>query len=241
MYYLKTLLEREGMVVMMTRNGIGKGAYRENFFDWLRARPELWSEKNSLSSLFCGHYNILDLYARVEKIRDFKPDISVIIHYNSHCPGEGLLSNHHPTAQNYNMVFIPGAFCSKELDSERSRYEFIRLLISDDLAQSQKLGKALLGAFCRFLKVPPVTEEDGARYLSRTCIEIEPGIFSRNLALTRLVHGPVAYCETLIQNNDEECLSLGRKDITIDGVCCSSRIKEVAEAYFEGIIDYLLH
>jgi len=71
-------------------------------------------------------------------------------------------------------------------------------------------------------------------------MKIEEGIYARNLALTRLVHCPLSYGETLIQNNIDECLNLARTDFVISGMRCSSRIKEVAEAYFEGIKSYLL-
>lgn len=41
--HLKGLLEKEGAIVMMTRNRIGQGVYGEDFFDWLRKSPSLWT------------------------------------------------------------------------------------------------------------------------------------------------------------------------------------------------------
>lgn len=239
-HYLKILLEKEGAIVMITRDQIGKGVYEEGFFDWLKHSSNLWSGQVSLSNLFKRYYNPLDLRARAQKINVFSPDLTIVLHYNSHHVEEEYSSNNCVSSKNYNLVFIPGAFCRNELVEEDSRYEFMRLLVTSDLEESTKLSKCILEAFDQKLKVPVIDASDGARYLEKVCLEVEKGVFARNLALTRLIHGPVCYGETLIQNNIDECLNLARKDFVINGVSCSSRIKEVAEAYFEGIQTYLL-
>lgn len=238
--YLKILLEKEGAIVMLTRDQVGKGAYREGFFDWLKKHPYLWSGEVALNKLFRRHYNRLDLRARCEKINAFGPDLSVMIHYNSHAGRDEVSSNHDVVSNNFNLVFVGGAFCSNELIDPESRYEFFRLLVSDDFSRSVKLSRSILDKFVSKLKVPVVSAADGSRYLESVCHEVEPGVYARNLALTRLVHGPICYGESLVQNNIDECLNLARKDFVINGLHCSSRIKEVAEAYFEGIKEYLL-
>ena len=43
--YLKILLEKEGAIVMLTRNSIGKSVYEEDFFDWLKKIPSFGREK----------------------------------------------------------------------------------------------------------------------------------------------------------------------------------------------------
>jgi N-acetylmuramoyl-L-alanine amidase len=237
--YLKILLEKEGAVVMITRDQIGKGVYAEDFFDWLKKHPQLWVGEVSLNKLFRKYYNPLDLRARAEKINRFSPDLTLVIHYNSHHVEEEYSSNNCVASKNYNLVFVPGAFCRNELAEQESRYEFLRLLVTEDLPKSQKLCSAVLKEFGSSLQVPVVSKADGARYLESVCLKVEEGVFARNLALTRLVHGPVCYGETLIQNNIDECVNLSRTDFIIDGRPCSSRIKQVSEAYFEGIKKYL--
>lgn len=236
--YLKTLLEKEGAHVMLTRDKIGEGVYPEPFFAWLGKKTELWKGEISLSRIFCKYYNPLDLRARAEKINAFAPDLTLMIHYNSEDPPAGAPSNNTLIASNYNMVFVPGGFCRGELTEYENRCEFIRLLATEDLEKSLHLSREILRSFGKHLKVPIVSESDGARYLNNVCLKLEEGIYARNLALTRLVHGPICYGETLIQNNIDECLHLSRKDFVIDGKPCSSRIKQVAEAYFEGIKNY---
>jgi len=237
--YLKVLLEKEGANVMITRDQIGKGVYPENFFEWLSKNPKLWSGEISLRKLFRKQYNPLDLRARAEKINAFAPDLTIVIHYNSHDVEESSSSNNSVAANNYNLVFVPGAFCRGELAEYENRFEFLRLLASDDLHQSLCLSRAILRQFSKHLEVPVVAKEDGLRYLDRVCLQLEEGVFARNLALTRLIHGPVCYGETLIQNNIDECRNLSRTDFVIDGKKCSSRVKQVAEAYFDGIIEFL--
>ncbi len=239
-HYLKILLEKEGAIVSLTRSKIGQGVYPEDFFDWMRSHPDLWAQETNLKVLF-KKYNLLDLRARAEKINIFAPDLTVVIHYNSHSPGQDLDSNSNVTAYNYNMVFVPGSFCRGELRDSSQRYELTRMLVSDHLDESLILSRALLDCFEKKLNIPAVQNGDGARYLDSVCMKIEEGIYARNLALTRLIHSPVAYGETLIQNNIDECLNLNRSDFVIGGMRCSTRVKEVAEAYFEGIKGYLLN
>lgn len=238
--YLKVLLEKEGAIVMITRDQIGKGVYEVGFFDWLKQNPSLWAGEVSLSKLFRKYYNPLDLRARAEKINEFGPDLSIVIHYNSHHVEAEYSSNNCVSPNNYNMVFIPGAFCRGELVTQENRFDFMRLIATEDLTGSAHLSKAILEAFGKHLQLPTVTKADGARYLETVCLKVDEGIYARNLALTRMIQGPLCYGETLIQNNIDECLNLSREDFIIDGRPCSSRVKSVAEAYFEGIKWYLL-
>ena len=238
--YLKLLLEKDGAIVMITRDQIGKGVYEKDFFEWLKATPSLWSGEVSLNKLFRSYFNPLDLRARAKKINAFNPDLSIVIHYNSHHVKEEKSSNSSLAPENYNLVFIPGAFCRGELSEKDNRFDFLRLLLTDDLVSSALLSKAVLKEFSRHLDVPVVSQSDGASYLENVCLKVDEGVYARNLALTRMIHSPVCYGETLIQNNIDECINLNRKDFVIDGIQCSSRIKQVAEAYYDGIRTYLL-
>jgi len=238
--YLKLLLEKEGAIVMITRDQIGKGVYEDGFFDWLKKTPELWTGEVALNKLFRRYYNPLDLRARAAKINAFSPEISVAIHFNSHAGRDDVSSNHSVVSNNFNLAFIGGSFCQNELRDPASRYEMVRMLVTEDLPRSLLLSQAVVGQLVAHLNVPMISAEDGARYLERVCKKVKPGVYSRNLALTRQIHGPVIYGESLVQNNVDECLNLARKDFVIDGIRCSSRVKEVAEAYFDGIKEFLL-
>jgi hypothetical protein len=174
-------------------------------------------------------YNMLDLQARASKINAFKPHITLIIHFNA--VGNGRVT----VSTNYNMTFVPGSFLLGELTSQRARYELVRLLVSSDLKESIALAGSIAKHMEQSLAVPLM----GAEYcFSGNVVFVAPGIFCRNLLLTRCIHGILCYGETLIQDNAEEAYRLAKKDITIDGIATSSRVVEVAQAYFKGICQY---
>lgn len=229
--YLKKRLEAEGATVLMTRQAIGEGAYEENFFDWLKQHPEHWTKGASLSSLFRKYYNRLDMRKRAERINAFQPDITFSIHYNA-------FDCDKLSQRNFNLVFIPGAFCKGELATAEDRYHFLRLVCTDDLEHSFHLAKKLIGSFTDHLEIPPLTSTQKSGF--NNSLLSAKGVFHRNLCLTRLVKGPFCYGETLIQNNLEEALQLNQKDAIIEGIPCSQRIIEVAEAYFETICSIYL-
>ncbi len=223
--HLKDLLEREGATVLLTREGIGKGAYPESFEQWLVHNPEYLYNNLPPSQIFRKYYNPLDMCARAEKINQFEPDFSLILHFNAHSTDD----------KNFNLVFIPGAFKKEELLNREERYEFLRLLFSGDLELSEALSENIAQAMVEKLTVPLVTSEDLVTYLPSVALEIKPGVYARNLCLTRKIHSPLCYGESLIQNYPEECRKLATLDTEIHGIPCSSRLKEVAEAYFLGI------
>lgn len=238
---LKRLLEAEGALVLLTRTGIGQGAIAEDFFSWLEQRPHLKDSVFSLSELFRGYYNSEDLRKRANKINDFSPDITVVVHYNAHLTDKEKKAKSSFTQCNYNLAFIPGAFGFKELQDERDRYEFLRLLVTDNIEESLRLSRCIVNQFVTQLKVPLIAREEKTSYTDKVCIRQESGIYCRNLALTRLVHSPICYGETLVQNNEEEAYRLSTCDTMIDGIPCPKRVEEVAKAYFEGIKQYFIN
>ncbi|MCB1107692.1 MAG: N-acetylmuramoyl-L-alanine amidase [Chlamydiia bacterium] len=98
---LKELLEKAGVSVMVTRKKIGEGVYSEDFFDWLKAHPEYWEKGVALSEIFRRHYNRLDLRERARVINEYRPDLTVVIHYNHVGGGEGQI-----TEKNFNFIWL---------------------------------------------------------------------------------------------------------------------------------------
>ncbi|HXC06644.1 MAG TPA: hypothetical protein VNZ86_17930, partial [Bacteroidia bacterium] len=64
------------------------------------------------------------------------------------------------------------------------------------------------------------------------------GVYCRNLILTRIIHGTLVYGETLYQDNKEESLNLMQETQDDMGIKTSSRVKQVADSYYQGILDY---
>jgi N-acetylmuramoyl-L-alanine amidase len=181
-------------------------------------------------ALFRLCYNSIDLRARIDKINAFAPDITIIIHFNASGSAYDISSN------NYNLVFIPGSFLNGELKEQRFREEFVRLLLTDDLEKSLSLSQEIIKNFNDTLGVPTMKCR---LYQPKTTIFVDAGIYCRNLGLTRGVHSPICYGETLIQNNVEEAKRLTQKDFDFEGQLISSRLADVARAYFYGICEYL--
>lgn len=227
---LKELLDKEGAIVMITRPGLGEGALSESFRTW-ESKQEAVSEKTKFI-----RYNREDLYARAEKINAFHPDLTLILHYNSE------FSDDDKTVplieENYAVVFVPGAFSDHELDRERDRYEFLRLLVSGTVEQSIELSRKVAARFAKDLKVPLIDPAKLSPKLEPYCLLQERGVYSRNLVLTRLIQSPVCYGEPLLQNHQKEAQRLSVNDGEIQGTPCSKRLEEIARAYFEGIKAY---
>lgn len=230
---LKHLLEVEGAEVFLTREGIGEGALHKEELAWIAVSPS-----NHGSKLFRAYYNRKDLRKRAEKINAFSPDVTLIIHYNAHLSEAEKADNNPFTQSNYNLAFIPGAFGFGELKGIEDRYEFLRLLLTDTLEQSLDLSRYIVREFVHHLDVPLITPHDTTSYIEKACLMQELGIYSRNLALTRLVHSPLCYGETLIQNNEDEAYRLAAGDVFIMNIIASKRIQEVARAYYEGVKQY---
>lgn len=206
---LRNLLVEAGAEVMLTREQVGK-----------EAGP-------------------LTLHNRAEMINAFQPDLTIIIHYNVHTPCSAANNKTLPTHHNYNMAFIGGAFGSGDLSTKQSRAEFARMMATDDLEQSAKLCKHILEHMQKQLGVPSVNDADNPPYLEQLCLKVSEGVYARNLALTRLVHGPICYGESLCQNNIEECQLLARKDFYLDDIVGPQRVVKVAQAYFDGIFAFI--
>lgn len=235
---LKRLLENEGAVVLLTRSGIGRGAIKEDFFEWIRTHADSIQKSSPLPQVFRNYYNREDLKERAKIINAFSPDLTIVIHFNSHLTEEEKKQKSLLTRSNYNLAFIPGAFCKGELNTVRDRYEFLRLIVTHQVEESLKLSESVTKQFVKYLDVPLISENEKISYIDRVCLFQKQGIYSRNLVLTRLIHSPICYGETLIQNNQEEIYRLSESSTSIENIPCPQRVQAVALAYFEGIKDY---
>lgn len=230
--YLKELLLRQGCIVLLTKEKIGVGVYPVEFFTWLQDTPVY--QTLPLSKAFRAHYNPLDLEARARKINAFKPDVTVIIHYNTH----GTFPQKNLTTENYNMVFIGGSYCKGELVEKKDRDAFLRQVTTSDLENSERLSSLLISRFEKYLSVKAIHDSMPLDYLTNLSLFIEKGVYARNLTLTRFVEGPLAYGESLCQDNEKECESLAKKEFEIDGLLGPLRVKKVGESYFDAIYNY---
>jgi hypothetical protein len=142
---------------------------------------------------------------------------------------------------NYSVAFVPGGFTNQELQIQGQFDDFIRLASSDAVSKSVQLSKYIIDEFDRKLHSPPLMPKDlpDLWYLKKySTYTGTPGIYGRNLYLTRAIQSPVCYGECLLQNNKSEIELLSKKDLKIGNHKVPSRIADVADCYYTGIIKY---
>ncbi len=248
---LKEKLEAQGAEVFLTRKN-GETAFGKTFEQWKKEdykkavdslfkigeikkyqRDYFLSEKAQDRDIFRVIFRDLDLAKRAELINNFKPDLTAVIHYNV---DETNLEWQKPSTKNFNMTFIGGAFMKTDLPTIEKRFEFLRMIISDDIEKSLALSSETIKSFEKNLNVKTAQPKD-AKYLSEGCIATDKkGVYCRNLQLTRYIHSPLVYGETLYQDNINECKLLNAETDKTK----NKRVQQVAEAYYQGMLNYVL-
>ncbi|MCI4666705.1 MAG: hypothetical protein MRZ79_00990 [Bacteroidia bacterium] len=260
-YLIKDSLEKLGADVMISRPYPGKSVNGKSFDEWQkedwpglqkqyakehnwdREAIRYWKKEAPLKDIFKKMFNDEDLKARADKINDFKPDLTLVIHYNIHSPNwdkrdkDGFFKT---TEANYCMAFIPGSFAKGELAKVEDRLHFLRLLLSDDLEKSQVLGSAFMEKSLEYTQVPAVPRDFPLPYLEHYSILVEPaGLYARNLSLTRKIWGPMVYGESLCQDNIREANMLNENDKVIGELAYPSRLDAVARAYIGSVLEFV--
>ncbi len=247
---LKEKLIKEGADVFLTRPFNGSTAYGINFDEWLKInyantinawknsgkitaeRKNWYLNKATKNDKFTLVFKDIELQKRAEIINAYKPDVTIIIHYNVDETNTGWKK---PGNKNYSMAFIGGAFMPSDLSSAEKRFEFLRMLLTYDIEASVALSGTVVKSLQNNLNVKAATLRD-ATYLYKGCLYAgKPGVFCRNLQLTRNVHGPVVYGETLYQDNVVECVLLNQESDKLKNV----RVQQAAEAYYKGVKEYV--
>ncbi len=268
---LKAELEKLGATVLVTREGhdpvtktalesldlkkFGRLALREKSLeDWFQALlskaapgPELYQafeNSSNFKSLFKesarDNYFILreDLQARVEVINDFNPDISLVIHYDTSDPpgnpnGVGTRS--------YSKVktYVHGGLAKEEWATQEDR-KHVLLHVLDPLAwnASFSLAKSVVNSMSGALGLAHDVSGGGSSRL------VAPGVFARNLFITRKMHGHAhTYVECLHYNDPSEFKSLMQKDyqLQVDGKTTyySKRLQQVAFGIRDGVVNFV--
>lgn len=199
--------------------------------DYLES-PTSWSERYIYGRL----YNQLELRCRCETINQFKPHFTLFIHYNVDAENSPWVK---PTSKNFNMAFVPGAFGLNELQRKEDVQSFKRMIEVNTIQFSIELSKEILDALTKTTKVPVVQKEDEPDYIKENTLPTGiSGLYCRNLAMNRLVQGISCYGETLYQDNEYEVRLLNDKSLQFDSFSSSKRTTEVANGYYQGILNF---
>lgn len=257
---LKESLEKRGFQVMLTRQP-GQSALDISFTKWYKRKfkSELKNDlaanrisqdrynellHSSQKDVFQKYFKNKEFQARVDKINAFNPDVTLVIHYNA-SEFENSPERYAPVVNyNYSVCFVPGAFTKQELSIDNQLSDFIRLATTDIIPKSIKLSSYIASEFASKLNSPALLPGKYPElwYLKKYSVYTNtPGVFSRNLSLTRMVNSPVCYGECFLQNNSEEIKLLASKDYSLNGQKISMRVKQVADCWYTGVIKYFSH
>jgi N-acetylmuramoyl-L-alanine amidase len=188
-----------------------------------------------------GRYFILrdDLDARVRKVRAFDPDLTIIIHFDVAPGASGDGNGLNPNAPRWTKSYVAGSTLVEEFASRADRAELAAHML-DPLARqaSIRLSQTLVGHLKEHLGLG--YDPNGGD----NAVPVAPGVFARNLALSRKISGhAVSYIETLFYNNPAEFAALSKADqpLLIDGVNhpYSARLFQVVEALRDGVTEFV--
>ena len=259
-YLIRDELEELGAKVFMSRTQAGHGAMGISYEEWkatkwdsimqaeieagllTEAEKEYWLTETRTDLIMGRFFTPYDLKLRAEKINAFRPHLTLIIHYNIHSPNWdnrdewGFFT---PADENYAMAFVPGSFMEGELNDSLAKVNFLRLLLSEDVNASIDLTDAFMRYSELLTAVPPVSQDLHLNYLDRASIFTKkPGVYARNLGLTRTIKGPVCYGESLCQDYMKEARMLNKKNMEVEGLWVSDRLTWIAKAYVEAVKEF---
>lgn len=224
---------------------------RSSLQDWFQkllpkapAGPELFStfsESSTLKRIFSeemrSNYFILraDLKARVDTIEEFQPDLTLVIHLDVSIPPGGDPMGLNPKGYNGTKAYVSGGFLSTEFAGRGDRKYFVqRLLDATAWNGSLKLGRSVIGQ---------IRDQMGVRFdpsNGGNSVQVEPGLYARNLFIPRRLSGIVTYLETLFYNDPTEFNALSQKDyfMEIGGVeyPYSDRLLQISRSIEHGVI-----
>lgn len=240
---LAQLLENKGAQVILTRNQFHLMAldstYHAVFKNYQQQQKKLGKTIRDSQKwwLFFKKFRKQDFKARAQKINSFRPHLTMVVHYNVDGANAPWTST---TPHNNCMAFVPGSFMKNELSDPEQRFNFLRLLLTQEIENSTKFSARVLASIAQNLKVPVLPFKNNQPFIERFCMKTpEPGVYARNLSLARMVYGTLCYIEPLYQDNDQEILKLSKREVDFQGKKIPQRVVEVAKTYYTGIVNYL--
>lgn len=191
--------------------------------------------KKAFSEIMRGDYYATraDLDARADMIAAFRPDLTVVIHFDASAV-EPV-----PGKRNITRAYVPGSFGKTEFGTAEARAHFLAHLgQGTQWNDSVRLSQLIVSEISSKLgSTIPSSDMSGTT-------PVLPGVFARNLALTReVVQSPISYLECLTYGSLDEFNRLAKTDggtLEIDGksVPYSRRLASLADAITAGIVKF---
>lgn len=179
-----------------------------------------------------------DLIARSDAINEFRADIALVIHFDTSDPPNDS-SGLNPAHYDGTKVYVVGSYDAAELSSREARSYFARhLLDATSWDASLKLGRSVVDHLKTGLGIKFDTFGGGSS------LEVEPGVFARNLGVSRRVTDrALTYVECLYYNDPAEFSALydAHHPLKIDGEDhpYSDRLAQVADSIQAGVVSFV--
>jgi hypothetical protein len=250
---LQKMLEEQGAQVFLTRTQNNFTSFNCTYSDWITQHKqrvldslkkadaingEKYSRLIKLNNykFFWDFFRDYDLANRAKKINQFNPHSTAIIHYNVDEKNEPWKKT---TNKNLTMSFIGGAFSNESFDKPENKLHFLRLLLTKQLNQSEKLASQTVLNFNKNLGIQIASQFD-ADYLKDNCLLTgSKGVYARNLILCRIINSPLVYGEALYQDNEKECGDLMKRDVEKYGIKTNARLVYSAASYYQAVYQFL--
>ncbi|MBI3555203.1 MAG: N-acetylmuramoyl-L-alanine amidase, partial [Deltaproteobacteria bacterium] len=176
----------------------------------------------------------LDLSARAEKINAFRPQLTVVVHFDA--------SELNKTQDATNTVrgYVAGNLMHDEVGSRELRFQAVRNLVDGHRwVESSVFTAAVIKNLSDALHVKMETGPND--YMA---IRVADGVYARNLALSRLVtQGVMTYVEVEHYDFTPEFrrLNLNDRHTEIGGtkIDYPARLDDIVDGFKRGILDYV--
>jgi len=178
--------------------------------------------------------NKVDLDSRAQLIEEFSPDITLILHFDT-------AQNPHTVSSGYDgtKAYVAGAFLPEELSTGENRFALIQHLAHHrQWRASVELSSQILSQIRTQLKIPLDSSGGGG-----SIRQVAPGVFARNLVLTRKIHNTaLAFLECFFYNDPREfkALSKAHASMNIGGRSYpySERLVQLTNAIRDGVLRF---
>jgi hypothetical protein len=139
------------------------------------------------------------------------------------------------SSENFQTLYVPGAWKQEQMQTPIDRLNFLRALISDDLPRSIELAKFIQGYLATDLGLSPVSRQlPGPNLLETDCIKTDyDGIYCRHIAGLNDLQCPVVYVAPFSVYNAKALSLLTNKK---EQAQISSK---TAKAIYQGILTWL--
>lgn len=240
---LKTMLERDGAKVWLTRsdsdplNGSDPSLFRERAERELRLEGRPVNEATVQSESDRLLLQVAEIEARARLINErIRPDLVVCLHFNAE--PWGTRSSPRFSTRNHLHVLVGGSYLHDELAKSENRLDLVRRAAEGTHMVELPLARAVAARLAQETGLPPFSYGVNSRVAAPD--PASPFVWKRNLLATRTFHCPVIYPEPFVMNNRDFVAAVAGSPAGgwARAVSKSDIFAQYARGVHGGILDY---